>query len=134
MTYYFSQLLLQETLYTDPLNFQYPFHLIEQFLAVALQCRLRCCLAMSKCTDSVIVHAVHLKLNPQGKEEFCPICRCQQRNKKGLSCELKTEKININIPKVKHNSGSNQVSNFKISRAQQQYVRSICNQEHANTL
>lgn len=91
LTYCFSQLLLQETPYTDPLNFQYPFRSIEQSLLTALRCHLRCCLEGSKCIGSVIVHVVHLKTDSQGKEEFCPMCRCQQRNKRGLSCELETE-------------------------------------------
>ena len=93
-TYCFSKLLPQGTLYTALLNFQYPFHSVEQLLEAALQFHLRCYLAENKYTGSVTMHEAHLKANSQEKKEFCPMYGHQQRNKKELSCELGPKKTN----------------------------------------
>ena len=91
-TYYFSQLLPQETLYTALLNSQYPFHSFAQLLEAVLQFHLGCYLAENKCTGSVTMHGAHLKASSQEKKEFCPKYEHQQRNKKELSCELAPKK------------------------------------------
>jgi len=108
-TYYFSQLLPQETLYTALLNSQYPFHSVAQLLKAVLQFHRGCYLAENKYTGSVTKHEVHLKASSQEKKEFCPKYERQQRNKTELSCELEPKKQTerkyiciINIIHVNH--------------------------------
>ena len=91
-TYYFSQLLPQETLHTALLNSQYPFHSSAQLLEAVLQFHLGCYLAENKCTGSATMHGAHLTASSQEKKEFCPKYEHQQRNKKELSCELEPKK------------------------------------------